>query len=56
MLEQLKEQMSMLLDIAIDQAPKIAKVYKTMYDALIEQGFPEEQAMKIVYNYNPTGK
>jgi hypothetical protein len=34
----------------------IAKAYWMMYQALVGQGFTEEQAMDILKNYNPVNK
>ena len=40
--KELKEQLQNMIDIAKFMAPEIAKVYKAMYDALIKEGFSEE--------------
>ena len=39
---------NIMLDISIKQSEKIAKTYKTLFDALIKEGFDEKQALSIV--------
>ena len=39
---------NIMLDISIKQSKKIAKTYKTFFDALIKEGFDEKQALSIV--------
>ena len=51
---QLRAVMVASVDLAVEMVPKFGKMYKGLYDSLIEEGFTEEQAMRIVCNYNPS--
>ena len=53
MLNRVLEQLGPMMDAASEIAPKIAKIYKRLYDSLIEEGFTPEQAITIVSNYKP---
>ena len=49
----LEDQMDSVMDLVIKMVPRFGKVYRGLYDSLIEEGFNSEQAMQIVANYRP---
>jgi len=54
MLEEMKSQMKLVMDMTEEFIPQFAKIYSKLYLSLIEEGFSEENAMRIVSNYKPT--
>lgn len=49
--DNMREVMNDALDIFISNIPKLAKACKGLFDALVNEGFTGEQALKIVSNY-----
>lgn len=49
-------QLNMVIDCVTEAIPRVGKLYKILYDSLVLEGFTEDQALKIVTNYNPNFK
>ncbi len=56
--EELKKQMKAIFELLGDPevAKSMAKFYRNFYDALLHEGFNEEQAIKIVCSFDKNKK
>ena len=51
--EEAVEVMNDLCDIGIETAPKLARVFRAQYDALVAEGFSKDEALKIATSLKP---
>lgn len=62
-IEQLREHLAMAQQVMVESLKSVsaekdmfknaAKCYKNLYDALVEEGFTQQDALEILKNYNP---